>query len=589
MSGKKTLDFPVAKRLWQYLLPYWRLELITFLVMAMLAMLSLTLPIAIQIMIDDLIPWLMKSGDRGAKLGRVILFGGALIGIYLANILLSWWRDYLAGKIGANIIADIRSQFFGHLERVSLRFYQTHQVGEIMSRLMSDVARIQDLLTATLLSFLANILLLVAIFIYLLNVNWLLTLVALIPVPLTIWLSNLFGKKLHMISDRLQSTIASLSAKLQEAFLSTRIIRAFGQEDTERKKVDSILRTLANCYIRNSVVTSLGSNTVHFVNMIGPIVILSWGTYLVAGGSIKLGALMAFYVLLSYLYSPVRDLASTNIEVHSAMASVNRIFEYLDLPPAITQDPEPVELTNPRGAIALKNVSFGYEENGFRIDNLSLEIKPREKIAIVGPSGAGKTTVINLIMRFFDPDEGAITIDGVDVRRVSIQSLRSCFGLVDQDPLLFKTTLFNNIAYADPKAAMEEVVAAARIANIHDFISGLKDGYDNEVGERGVTLSGGEKQRVCLARAILKNPPILILDEATSSLDSNSEELIQEALNRVLADKTAIIIAHRLSTVQHSDRIIAMHNGRIVAEGTHEELLERSPLYRELASKQLLI
>jgi subfamily B ATP-binding cassette protein MsbA len=298
---------------------------------------------------------------------------------------------------------------------------------------------------------------------------------------------------------------------------------------------------------------------------------------------------MAFYILLSYLYSPIKDLAAINVEVQAAMASVNRLFEYLDLPPAIEEASDPVELPEVKGGIELMNVNHRYDDSGFSIDDLSLQIKPREKIAIVGPSGSGKTTVINLIMRFFDPDSGTINLDGVDLRKLPVKILRDNIGLVDQDPLLFKTSIFNNIAYANPKASLDNVTRAAEIANIHKFIEGLKGGYDSEVGERGVTLSGGEKQRMCLARAILIDPPVLILDEATSSLDSNSEQLIQDALKRVLVDKTAIIIAHRLSTVQHADRIITMDNGKIVAEGTHAELLDKSPLYRQLASKQLML
>jgi len=454
---------------------------------------------------------------------------------------------------------------------------------------LSDVNRIQNLLTTTVLTFLANVLMLIAIFIYLINVNWMLTLIALIPVPLTIILSDRFGRKLHDINLGLQETTAEFSARLQESFVATRIIRAFGQEKAERKKVDGVLKTLTDYYIKTSVTSSLAYNFMHFINMIGPIVVLAWGTYLIAGGSIKLGALMAFYILLSYLYSPIKDLAATNVEVQAAMSSVNRIFEYLDLPYAVTEDPHPVQLDRVNGAIGLHGITHRFDESGFRIENLTLKIKPHEKVAIVGPSGAGKTTLINLIMRFFDPESGVITIDDIDIRRLPVKTLRDNISLVDQDPLLFKTSIFNNIAYADPEATMDRVAEAAKVANIHAFITSLKDGYETEVGERGVTLSGGEKQRLCLARAILKNPPILILDEATSSLDSNSEQLIQESLKRLLIDKTAIIIAHRLSTVQNADRIITLDNGRIVAEGTHTELLDRSPLYRELASKQLLI
>ncbi len=581
-------DTKIAKRLWAYLRPYWKLELIAFAVMSVIAVLTLTLPIAVQYMIDTLIPWLIKTTDNHLKLVRILLFGGALLSVYLFNVIFSWVRDYLAAKIGANIIADMRSQLFYHLERVSLKFHQTHQVGEMMSRQLSDVNRIQDLLTSTLLMFLTNILMLVVILIYLLRVNWVLTLIALIPVPLTILLSNKFGHKLHHISRRLQETLAEFSARLQEAFVATRIIRAFGQEIREKNKVDKDLNKLTGLYIKSSVTSSLAHNFVHFINMIGPIAVLAWGTYLVAGGNIQLGQLMAFYILLSYLYSPIRDLAAINIEVQAAMASVYRIFEYLDVPPAVEETADPVILPKVSGAISLRDVTFSYGV-GFRLDRINLDIKPHEKIAIVGPSGSGKTTLINLIMRFFDTDTGVISIDGVDIRKLPIKTIRDNIGLVDQEPLLFKTSVFANIAYAEPDATPEKVEEAARIANIHDFICTQENGYQTDVGERGVTLSGGEKQRMCLARAILKNPPIVILDEATSSLDSNSEQLIQDALSRVLADKTAIIIAHRLSTVQHADRIITLDSGRIVAEGTHHELLDKSPLYRELASKQLML
>ncbi|HWR82338.1 MAG TPA: ABC transporter ATP-binding protein, partial [Candidatus Deferrimicrobium sp.] len=430
---------------------------------------------------------------------------------------------------------------------------------------------------------------LIAVVIYLVSINWLLTVIAVIPVPLTIVLTNRFGKKLHGITGSFQETIAAFSARLQETFLSIRTVKAFGQETSEKEKADRILSRLTGLYIKNSVTTSLSVNLVNFVSMIGPVVVLSWGTYLIAGGSMKLGALIAFYMLLTYLYSPVQTLASAHVEVQAAMASVDRIFEYLDLPAAVQEATQPVALSRAHGEIAFIKVSFGYPESGFRLDDFNVTLRRREKVALVGPSGAGKTTLVNLILRFYDPESGVITLDGVDLRRLSLRSLRDNLALVDQDPLLFKTTIFNNIAYARPDASLDEVKRAAQIANIHDFITGLPHTYFTEVGERGVTLSGGEKQRICLARAILKDPAVLILDEATSALDSTSERLIQQSLKRILADKTAIIIAHRLSTVQHADRIIVLDKGRIVDQGTHQQLLETAPLYRELAARQLRV
>jgi ABC-type multidrug transport system fused ATPase/permease subunit len=555
-------------------------------VMAILTGLALALPLAVEYLIDDLIPSLIAS-ESGVDVKPVIFFGLFLTGIYLAQILFSWIRDYLATYIGANIIADFRSQFFAHLEQLSLSFFQKNQVGEIMSRMLSDVNMIQNLMTTILLMFLTNIFMLIAILTYLLTTNWLLTLIAIIPVPLTIWLTGKFGKKLYRITKRIQEIIAQLSARVQESLISIKTIKAFGQEKNELKKVDNIMGGLTKYIIRHGVTNSLATNIMQFINMCGPIVILTWGTYLIADGSMKLGTLMAFYMLLTYLYSPIQGLASINIEVQSAMASVDRLFEYLDIPPRIIETPNPIKISKVRGVIKFEHVKFAYNNDDFILNDFNLTINEKETIAIVGMSGSGKTTLINLIIRFYDPRSGIITLDGIDLKNLSLKSLIDTIGLVDQEPQLFKTTIFNNIAYSDPNASLNDVIRAAEIANIHDFISGLSDGYYTEVGERGLTLSGGEKQRICLARAILKNPSIFILDEATSALDSKSESLIQKSFKNILVDKTAIIIAHRLSTIQHADRIITIDKGKIIDEGIHSELLEKSAFYRELAKNQL--
>ncbi|MEW6413173.1 MAG: ABC transporter ATP-binding protein [Candidatus Zixiibacteriota bacterium] len=582
-------DKAVLKRLWGYLRPYWHLQVITFLVMMVLAVLALALPAAVQYMIDDLIPHLTETTQNGIDWTPALWFGVILIGIYFLRVVFSAIQDYLATRIGASIINDMRTELFAHLETVSFRFYQQYQMGEIISRILSDVSRIQNLLAVTILRFLQNVLLLLGILVYLLFVDWKLTLVALAPVPLTIVFSNYFGVKAHGIAKRLQETIASFQGRIQESLGGLRTVRAFGQEKAETGKMVGILERLWGLYIKNAVVNSLSYNFVYFLNMLGPVIVLAWGTYLIAVGSMKLGALMAFYMLLAYLYGPVQDLAAINVNVQSAMASVNRVFEYLDLPSAVTQPSQPVILKDVRGAIRLDNVSYRHDGSGFTIENLSLEIGSGETVAIVGPSGAGKTTLINLIMRFFDPDSGIVTLDGVDLKQIDLKALRGYMSLVDQDPLLFKMSIRDNIAYADQNATMEMVEKAARIANIHDFVVSQKKGYDTEIGERGVTVSGGEKQRLCLARAVLNDPPIILLDEATSSLDSKSEELIQQALSQLLKRKTAVIVAHRLATVRHADRIVVMDNGRIVDQGTHDGLMVSSILYRELASKQLLL
>lgn len=584
--GRMTTAIKTFKRLWRYLRPYWRLELVTFVTMVLIAGVTLAIPLSIQYMIDDLIPSL--SAAEQFELRPIVLFGLVLVGIYFFNVLFAYIRDNFIGRISAGIVRDIRSDLFYHLEQVSLRFHHRNSVGELMSRILSDVDRVQELLTSVPLMFFANLFMLTAILVYLLQVNWVLTLVALIPVPLTILLSHSFGRRMHKIINEYQQSFARLSARLQEALSSLTTVVAFGQEKRERARVDQESNRLGGWIVKSSVTASLSANLIHFVNMLGPIVLLAWGTYLVADGSIKLGALIAFYLLLTYLYQPVQDLASINVEIQSALASVYRIFEYLDLEPAVVEDPNPVCPKQINGAVEFNSVRFWYEEDGFVLDIEHLKIEPGETIAVVGPSGAGKTSLINLLLRFFDPQEGSVLIDGIDIKRLGLHTLRGSIGLVEQSPVLFKSTIFDNIAYSNSGATAERVKHAARVANIADFIESLDQGYQTPVGERGDTLSGGERQRICLARALLKDPPILILDEATSALDSKSERLIQQALRSVLVNKTAIIIAHRLATAQFADRILVMENGRIAASGTHEQLMTDSATYRELAVNQMI-
>ncbi len=576
------------RRLLTFLKPYWKLQALTFLVMIVLTALTLALPAAIQYMIDTLIPNLVSTWETGMDYSPILLFGGFLLVIYLLDVLFSWLRDYLSAYTGAEIIKDLRLQLFSHLQRLSLRFHGEHQTGEIMSRLLSDVGRLQDLLTVTLLMVCTNILMLGGILAYLLYTNWILTVVAILPVPFTIFTTHKLGNRLNQLIANVQQRMADLSARLQEALVGIKTIKAYGQEERGDRQIDGVLRELNPVLVKASVTSSLGVNLAQFINMTGPIVVLAWGVFLVATGSMLLGQLIAFYILLTYLYSPVRGLAQTHIQIKSAMASATRVFEYLDIPPEIVEIATPITLKAVRGEIRLNDVTFDYNSNGFRIDKLSLTINAKEKIGLVGPSGSGKTTIINLVMRFFDPRSGTVSLDEVNLKELSIASLRSHIALVEQDPLIFRMTVHDNIAFGHPDASEEQVVVAAKAANIHGFVMSLPDGYQTEIGERGVTISGGERQRLCLARAILMNPAVLILDEATSALDSNSEQLIQESLRTILADKTAIIIAHRLATIQHVDRIITLDKGRIIDEGTHGELINRCPLYRELAQKQLL-
>lgn len=559
-----------------------------FLATAATAVLQLALPAALQYLIDSGIPEMITRRGQPGYWHNAVYFCLVVVGVYVVVFFLSWLRDYLGARVGGSIIADIRSELFLHLERLSLKFHQEHQVGEIMSRAMSDVSRMQEVFTSILIGALANLMFLIAILVYLFATNWFLTLLALVPIPLTWYLTSRFGRFMNRVSRQHQETTAELSARMQESLVGVKTIKAFGREVAELLRIESVLERLKAVIIRFSVTQSVSRTSVMILSFMGVIVVLSVGSYLIVIEQLTTGKLFAFFLVMAWMNNLVQGLASARVELQAIMASVDRVFAYLDVPVDIVDAASAVTLQAVRGEVRFDNVGFSYDEKGFKVERLNLTIAPREKIAIVGPSGGGKSTIVNLIMRFYDPHQGSVLLDGVDLRRLSLKSLRDHVALVDQEPLLFNGTIHENIAYGLTEATREQVVAAAKVANVHEFISSLPAGYETLVGERGVTLSGGEKQRLCLARAVIKDPAVLILDEATSALDSISERLIQDALEKVVVDKTAIIIAHRLATVQKADRILTLKDGRIIDEGTHSELLQRSPIYRELAEKQFV-
>ncbi len=559
-----------------------------FLATAATAVLQLALPAALQYLIDSGIPEMITRRGQPGYWHNAVYFCLVVVGVYVVVFFLSWLRDYLGARVGGSIIADIRSELFLHLERLSLKFHQEHQVGEIMSRAMSDVSRMQEVFTSILIGALANLMFLIAILVYLFATNWFLTLLALVPIPLTWYLTSRFGRFMNRVSRQHQETTAELSARMQESLVGVKTIKAFGREVAELLRIESVLERLKAVIIRFSVTQSVSRTSVMILSFMGVIVVLSVGSYLIVIEQLTTGKLFAFFLVMAWMNNLVQGLASARVELQAIMASVDRVFAYLDVPVDIVDAASAVTLQAVRGEVRFDNVGFSYDEKGFKVERLNLTIAPREKIAIVGPSGGGKSTIVNLIMRFYDPHQGSVLLDGVDLRRLSLKSLRDHVALVDQEPLLFNGTIRENIAYGLTEATREQVVAAAKVANVHEFISSLPAGYETLVGERGVTLSGGEKQRLCLARAVIKDPAVLILDEATSALDSISERLIQDALEKVVVDKTAIIIAHRLATVQKADRILTLKDGRIIDEGTHSELLQRSPIYRELAEKQFV-
>jgi len=609
----------LLKRVYQYAVPY-RLHLAGMLALLLASTgLGLVAPLVVRELIDHTIP----AGD----LKRLVLLAFALLLIPVANGALAVVQRRLNALVGEGVIFDLRVALYSRLQRMSLRFFTNTRVGELMSRLNNDVVGAQSAVNNTLISLVTNLIQAAAVLAVMLTLEWRLTLTSVAVMPLFILATRKLGGRLKTIARRQMEANAQMNAMMNETLNigGALLVKLFGRSHLEVERFRIFAGDVRSQGLDRALTGSVFISIIGLVSAVGTALVYGLGGYLVIQGAFTVGTIVAFGSYLGNLYGALSSLANAPVEFSTSMVSFERVFEVIDLPVDIPESPDALTLKDVRGEIEFDDVTFKYEvgdENllsdvhrygsidnvtavfsgtkpeeeeetaplsqarGNALEHVSFRAAPGKIVALVGPSGAGKTTLTYLIPRLYDPSEGVIRIDGHDLREVTLASLASQIGMVTQETYLFHDTIATNLQYARLGATQAEMEAACRTANIHNFISELPEGYDTIVGERGYRLSGGEKQRIALARVILKDPRILVLDEATSSLDSESEELIQDALKRVMAQRTNIVIAHRLSTILAADLILVVDRGQVVERGTHSELLAQGGLYAHLYQTQ---
>lgn len=536
------------------------------------------------------VPWLIKNvvdkvlAEKNMYMLNLVVI--SILVVFLVRGFATYGQTYTMSYIGQRVIIDIREAMFKHLQRLDQAYYDRRKTGVIMSNLTNDVAALQSAIVDNLVSFITEGVTLIGSLVSMLYLDWKLTLVTLVIVPVVLGIINIFGKRLRIAGHDVQGRIADITSLLQETISGARVVRSFAREGYEVQRFERENQRNFRAVMRATKLTSLLSPLVEFSAAIAVTVILWYGGYSVVTGAITAGSLIAFLIYAINLSNPVKRLSQVYGNIQKAMAAGDRVFAILDTKPEVVEKTNAIVLPEVDGRVRFDHVSFSYDGEKKALDDFSLDVPAGRVVAIVGPSGAGKTTIANLLPRFYDATEGAITVDGIDVRDVTFQSLREQIGVVPQETMLFNATIKDNILYGRLDGTDEEVYAAAKAANALEFIERLPEGMDTLVGERGSSLSGGQRQRIAIARAILKNPKILILDEATSALDTESEKLVQEALERLMQGRTAFVIAHRLSTIKNADQIVVLREGKLVESGTHDELVAADGLYQHLYSVQ---
>ncbi len=511
----------------------------------------------------------------------------AIVGIFLLKGVFDYGQAYLMSHVGQRIIADLREKIYNHLQSLSLSFFTRNPTGVLMSRITNDVSMVQGAVTDAVTGLLKDLFTIIGLVGVVFYRDWRLAIIALVVFPLAVYPIVKFGRKLRSYSSRSQTTMGDISTILLETISGNRIVKAFNMEEYEQKRFARENRKLFSIQMKSVRVRAVSHPLMEVLGGLGIACIVFYGGYNVIKGVATPGTFFSFLAALLMLYEPVKRLSGFNNTVQQGLAAASRIFEVLDTAPEIRNKPGAKILTSVSKGIEYRNVSFKYDEDRV-LKSINLQVKVGEMIAFVGASGGGKTTLVNLLPRFYDVSSGEVLIDGQDIRNVSQESLRSMIGIVTQQTILFNDTVRNNIAYGKISEPFGGIVKAAEAAYAHGFIQNLPNGYDTVIGEQGVKLSGGERQRLSIARALLKNAPILILDEATSSLDSESEIEVQKALEYLMQGRTTLVIAHRLSTIRKANRIVVIANGTVVEEGTHEELLEKEGEYRKLYLLQFI-
>ncbi len=566
-------------RLIHHLRPYWRGLAATTVLILLQTGLGLLPPLFQREIVDGVI--------AGRQIERLLPLALGLIGVYALTGLTEFGDQYLRHTIGERILYDLRVRIYDHLQRLSLAFFERTSTGELMSRVSNDVSALEQFVThGTILTGVAALRLAGAsVVLFLLEPR--LALVALLPVPLIALGLRWFNRRARPIYRQARDRLGDVNARLQDDLAGMRVIQAFGQEDAELHRFSEVSGRYLAARVASIGTWSTFFPALGFLSALGGVLVLGVGAGMVLRDELSLGTLVAFLAYITSFYEPIRRLTDIDNILQQAAAAADRIFELLDAEPEIRDAPDAIAPDHCEGEIAFEDVHFSYGDGDEVLHDVNFRVAPGEVVALVGPSGAGKTSIANLLCRFYDPTHGRVLIDGHDLRHVQVRWLRRHVSVVLQDTFLFNATVRENLTYGRPDASDAEIEAAARAAHAHDFIMALPQGYDTVVGERGVKLSGGQRQRLALARAILTDPRILILDEATSSVDAEAEYLIQQALEQVLRGRTALVIAHRLSTIRNADKIIALEGGRIREVGSHRELLARGGLYSQLYQRQL--
>jgi len=594
---------------WSYGRPYARGLVGILLTIIVISGLSVLPAILIRLLVDEAIP----NGD----IAQLTLLGIGMILVPFVNALIGVAQRWVSSRVGEGIIFDLRRELFAHLQRMSLRFFTATKTGELMNRLNSDVVGAQQAITGTFVSIVSNVISVMVILVVMVQADWRLTLLAVAALPLFVLPARRVAKVLRRVTQQQMDHEAKMSGILQESFnvSGALLVRLFGRWDEERERFSEQASLVRDYGVRRAMVGRGFFAALGLVSAVGTAAVFWVGGLLVIDGSISLGTIVMFSTLLTQLYGPLSAISNSRVEFATSLVSFERVFEVLDLETDIPAPVDPVALLPATGRIELVDVSFRYQSEGpegleavkrfswhatpgddeivpqastrnWALEDISFTGEPGSLVALVGPSGAGKTTISYLVPRLYDVTEGRVLIDGKDVRDVDLKELAATVGVVTQETYLFHDTIAANLRYAKPDATLDELIEAASAANIHDMIDKLPEGYETLVGERGYRLSGGEKQRMAIARVLLKDPKILILDEATSHLDSRSEALIQDALELLLEGRTSIVIAHRLSTVRKADQILVIDEGRIVERGTHATLMDGGGLYAELYRTQ---
>ncbi|MBO4852197.1 MAG: ABC transporter ATP-binding protein [Schwartzia sp.] len=561
-------------RLLAYIGPYKKRLAEAFVCIVVAAAANLYLPWVIKDMIDKVL------AARDMEMLNLICVG--IVVIFFVRGIFYYGQGYLVSYIGQRVIVDVRDVLFRKLQRMPISFFDRHQTGEIMSYISNDVAALQSALVERMVEALTESAIFFGSLVMMVLLDWKLSILTLVTVPLVGLAMDFFGRKVRWAGSVIQARMSDITALMQESISSERVVKSFVREDFEIDRFHEQNELNFRAQMKDAQLSSLLTPTVEFLAALAVTVIIWFGGKEVVDGVITAGTLVAFLTYAVNLANPVKRLSRIYAQIQKAMAGADRVFALLDTEETVTSAPDAKRLPSVEGRVCLSNVDFSYREDVPALTDVTLTAEPGQMIAFVGPSGAGKSTVANLIPRFYDVTGGSITIDGHDVRDVTTESLRTQIGLVPQETVLFSATVRENIRYGRLDATDEEIEAAARNANAHDFIMALPEGYDTEIGERGATLSGGQRQRIAIARAILKDPKILILDEATSALDTESEKIVQAALDRLMVGRTSFVIAHRLSTIINADRIYVLDGGKIREQGTHEELLAAGGLYASL-------